>query len=107
MYNGTSNKWTKHFDFIIVDVICINVAFFLATLIYSGSGHMYNTSLYRNVTISVKNLLMQSCQLHERSSSLSKALPHYFYLTDSITFRFVTNYTSATRSSSNAHSQPH
>ena len=50
---------------------------------------------------------MQSCQLHERSSSLSKALPHYFYLTDSITFRFVTNYTSATRSSSNAHSQPH
>ena len=42
MYNGTSNKWTKHFDFIIVDVICINVAFFLATLIYSGSGHMYN-----------------------------------------------------------------
>ena len=53
MYNGTSNKWTKHFDFIIVDVICINVAFFLATLIYSGSGHMYNTSLYRNVTISL------------------------------------------------------
>ena len=51
MYNGTSNKWTKHFDFIIVDVICINVAFFLATLIYSGSGHMYNTSLYRNVTM--------------------------------------------------------
>nr|DAZ11026.1 MAG TPA: hypothetical protein [Caudoviricetes sp.] len=29
---------------------------------------------------------MQSCQLHEQSSSLSKALPHYFYLTDSITF---------------------
>ena len=53
MYNGTSNKWTKHFDFIIVDVICINVAFFLATLIYSGSGHMYNTSIYRNVTISL------------------------------------------------------
>ena len=53
LYNGTSNKWTKHFDFIIADVICINVAFFLATLIYSGSGHMYNTSLYRNATISL------------------------------------------------------
>lgn len=53
MYSGTGNKWTKHLDFIIVDVICINVAFFLATLIYSGSGHMYGTSLYRNVTISL------------------------------------------------------
>ena len=53
MYNGTSNKWTKHLDFIIVDVICINVAFFLATLIYSGSGHMYGASLYRNITISL------------------------------------------------------
>ena len=38
---------------------------------------------------------MQSCQLHERSSSLSKALPHYFYLTDSITFLLHTNYTYA------------
>lgn len=49
---------------------------------------------------------MQSHQLHEQSSPFRCPITH-LYLTDSITFRFVTNYTSATRSSSNAHSQPH
>lgn len=49
---------------------------------------------------------MQSHQLHEQSSPFRCPITH-LYLADSITFRFVTNYTSATRSSSNAHSQPH
>lgn len=49
---------------------------------------------------------MQLCQLHEQSSPFRCPITH-LYLADSITFRFVTNYTSATRSSSNAHSQPH
>lgn len=49
MYKKKSVGWIKHFDFILLDQICLQVAFVLSYLIRHGSGNPYGFSLYRNM----------------------------------------------------------
>lgn len=51
MYRKNTNGWLKHIDFIILDMICLQIAFVLAYFIKNGNTHLYNDFLYRNMAI--------------------------------------------------------
>ena len=41
----------KHFDFILINILCITIAFLLANLAYLGSLNYYSTTIFTNVLI--------------------------------------------------------
>lgn len=53
MYRKNANGWLKHIDFIILDMICLQIAFIfiMAYFIKNGNIHLYNNFLYRNMSI--------------------------------------------------------
>ena len=51
MYRKNANGWLKHIDFIILDMICLQIAFVLAYFVKNGNIHLYNDFLYRNMAI--------------------------------------------------------
>ena len=51
MYRKNANGWLKHIDFIILDMICLQIAFMTAYFIKNGNIHLYNDYLYRNMAI--------------------------------------------------------
>ena len=51
MYKKGSKGWLKHFDFILLDMICLQIAFLLAYVIRHDSGNPYMVPLYRNMAI--------------------------------------------------------
>lgn len=51
MYRKDSEEWLKHMDFIILDLICLQLSYVLA---YAGSGYgfnLYGTMIYRNMAV--------------------------------------------------------
>ncbi|MCD8398155.1 MAG: hypothetical protein LUD12_13420 [Lachnospiraceae bacterium] len=51
MYRKETEGWLKHYDFILLDIICLQLAFVLA---YAASGqgwNPYEEMLYRNMAI--------------------------------------------------------
>ena len=54
MYRKDSEGWLKHFDFLVLDMLCLQVAFVLAYGI-SGYGFFpYNLLIYRNMAIFIE-----------------------------------------------------
>ena len=51
MYRTDSEKWLKHLDFIILDMICLQMAFVLAYVIRRQGLNIYGDVLYRNMAI--------------------------------------------------------
>ena len=51
MYKRTSRGWVKHLDFIVIDVLCLQVAFFLAYVIRQNGWNPYASDLYRAIGI--------------------------------------------------------
>lgn len=51
MYRKNGNGWLKHIDFIILDMMCLQIAFVMAYFIKNGNIHLYNNFLYRNMAI--------------------------------------------------------
>ena len=51
MYRKASEGWLKHFDFIILDALCLQISFILAYLIRQESFMPYRTFLYRSMAI--------------------------------------------------------
>lgn len=51
MYKKTAQGWISHWDFILIDLLCLNVSFFLAYIIRHGGQSPYDLPLYRNMTI--------------------------------------------------------
>lgn len=51
MYRKNANGWLKHIDFMILDMICLQIAFIMAYFIKNGNIHLYNNFLYRNMAI--------------------------------------------------------
>ena len=54
MYRKNANGWLKHIDFIILDMICLQIAFVLAYFIKNGNIQLYNNFLYRNMAIIIE-----------------------------------------------------
>lgn len=51
MYNKTSNGWLKHVDFLILDVICLQLSFYIAYCIRHGVQNMYANRLYAGMAL--------------------------------------------------------
>ena len=45
MYKKTSKGWLKHVDFLILDVICLQLSFYIAYCIRHGVRNMYANRL--------------------------------------------------------------
>ena len=51
MYKRTAQGWMKHFDFIFLDEVCLQIAFVLAYAIRMGDGLPYPHATYRTMAI--------------------------------------------------------
>lgn len=51
MHIRTENSWIKHFDFILVDLLCLNITFLFAYFLRMGVSNMYALSGYRMIVI--------------------------------------------------------
>ena len=51
MYRKDSNQWIKHIDFIILDLICLQIAFVLAYAVSGYGFNPYKTMIYRNMAV--------------------------------------------------------
>lgn len=54
MYKKSSDGWLKHIDFIILDLLCIQIAFFLSYALRQKDWNPYIVPLYRNMSIFVE-----------------------------------------------------
>lgn len=54
MYRKRSEGWLKHFDFIVLDLICLQLAFLLSYFVRHGLTNPYSEPLYRNMAIFVE-----------------------------------------------------
>ena len=46
MYRKNKNNWVKHLDFMILDLICLQVAFFLAYTLRHRTVNLYTNYIY-------------------------------------------------------------
>lgn len=51
MYRRILQGWQKHLDFIVLDLLCLHMAFILAYTMRMGSGNPYKDLDYRNLAI--------------------------------------------------------
>ena len=51
MYKKASSGWLKHFDFIILDLLCLQFAFVIAYMLRHGMVNPYTKELYLNTAI--------------------------------------------------------
>ena len=51
MYRKDSVRWIKHVDFIILDLICLQMAFVLAYAFSGYGANPYQLILYRNMAV--------------------------------------------------------
>lgn len=58
MYSRLTNRWLKHWDFILLDMICLQISFLLAFIIRHGLINSYMAPLYRSEAV-----ILFICQL--------------------------------------------
>lgn len=60
MYRKSFQNWMKHIDFILLDILCLQIAYCIAYMIRHGSGIPYEKVMYQNVafTLIVIDLLV-------------------------------------------------
>lgn len=58
MYSRLTNSWLKHWDFILLDMICLQISFLLAFIIRHGLINSYSAPLYRSEAV-----ILLICQL--------------------------------------------
>ena len=51
MYKMQSRGWTKHYDFMLLDLLCLHLAFVAAFMLRHGFRTPYTEPLYRNMAI--------------------------------------------------------
>lgn len=51
MYRKRRRSWVKHIDFMLLDVICLQLAFVVSYMIRFGMGNPYGDSDYRNLAL--------------------------------------------------------
>lgn len=54
MYRKNSSGWFKHIDFIILDLLCVQLAFYMSYVLRQGDWNPYVIPLYRNMAIFVE-----------------------------------------------------
>lgn len=51
MYKRSSKGWLKHVDFLILDLICLQISFYIAYCIRHGLQNMYANELYASMAV--------------------------------------------------------
>ena len=51
MYKRNPKGWIKHVDFIILDLLCVQLAFYISYVLRQGDWNPYAVSLYRNMAV--------------------------------------------------------
>ncbi len=51
MYKKTSKGWLKHVDFLILDLVCLQLSFYIAYCIRHGLQNMYANELYASMAV--------------------------------------------------------
>ncbi len=59
MYQKEKNIWQKHLDFIILDIVCLQIAYLLAYMIRHGLHMPYSHPSYRNLAVVI--IFVQLC----------------------------------------------
>lgn len=54
MYKKNSSGWFKHYDFILLDLLCIQLAFYISYVLRQGDWNPYVVPLYLNMAIFVE-----------------------------------------------------
>lgn len=49
MYRKKRSSWIKHIDFMLLDIVCLQIAFIVSYLIRFGVSNPYTDSDYRNL----------------------------------------------------------
>ena len=53
MYERSAEGWAKHLDFILLDMICLEISLVLAYMLRHGMHNLFTTGSYRNLSIVV------------------------------------------------------
>lgn len=51
MYRKSSYGWFKHIDFLVLDLICVQIAFFVSYVLFQNDLNPYGDLMYRNMAI--------------------------------------------------------
>lgn len=86
MYRRKPQGWLKHIDFIILDVVCLQIAFVLAYMTRHGLKNPYAADLYMNL-ICVYTLV--SVLLHMVNNTFQDVLKRGYYLEAARTVRHI------------------
>ena len=54
MYKKESEGWLKHYDFILLDMLCLQLAFWLAYVIRNHGINPYGLLVYRNMALFIE-----------------------------------------------------
>lgn len=54
MYKKNSSGWLKYFDFIVLNLLCVQLAFYISYVLRQGDWNPYVIPLYRNMAIFVE-----------------------------------------------------
>lgn len=89
MYKRAASGWAKHLDFIILDMICLELAFILGYMIRHGIHNPYCNVIYRNMGIVI--LLIDFVMLFFMET-LKDVMKRGIYQEFSRTFRHVISF---------------
>lgn len=53
MYRKAAKGWLKHFDFMVIDFICLEISYLLAYNIRQGISNLFLVPLYRNMAVTL------------------------------------------------------
>lgn len=59
MYRKNSNGWLKHWDFIILDLVALQLAYISSYVLHMGTSDLYHNGLYLNIGIII--ILIDIC----------------------------------------------
>ena len=76
MYQRKTNSWVKHYDFILWDLICLQVSFILAYMLRHGWSFVYRSSLYRDMGLF---LLLVDCVVIFYNNTFKNVLKRGYY----------------------------
>ena len=51
MYRKSGDSWLKHLDFIVLDLVALQLAYISNYALRMGAGNLYKNSLYLNIGI--------------------------------------------------------
>ena len=86
MYKKANLGWLKHWDFMILDLVCLQVAFISAYFIRHGVHLAYENKLYRNMAFVL--FLIQVCVTFF-GESFKNVLKRGYYKEFTVTFKHV------------------